>query len=182
MADQNTPIDILEEFDMYDRYSDISKFTTDMDKLQIDEEFCIYISEYYDISLNLEDYLEDFEKQKPFIIYLIKHICELDNMVQRFHNSKKRQEKLVSLPSPFGLLRYDYCKSMENEPKVIQKDFPFELAVIYLVDRNIVVFDYWHTQENSQFEVKFEYEDGIFHLRSFGMFDCIPDNWEAKEI
>lgn len=167
---------------MYNRYSDISKFVTDIDKLQMDEEFYVDISEYYDIAIDLEECSNNFENQKNFIIYLIKHICELDNMVQRFHNSKKPKEKKIVLPSSFGTIRFDYGQSMENEIEVINKDFPFELSIIYLTKGNIVVFDYWHTKVNSQFEVRFEYKNGVFYLRSFGAFDCIPDNWDEMGV
>lgn len=36
---------------MYDRYSDLSKFIADIDKLQMNEDSYVYISEYHDIAI-----------------------------------------------------------------------------------------------------------------------------------
>lgn len=167
---------------MYNRYNDISKFITQIDKLQISDESC-YISKKddYDIVIDLESFVDEFDDLKPFIIFLSQHICELDNTVQKFNNSKRAKEKMFALPSSLGLLRFDYSKSMENEPYKTEKDFPFTLEVIYLEKPNFVILDYWHTQINSQLSVVFEYKNDKFYLRSFGMFDCIPDNWDKND-
>ena len=170
---------------MYGRYGDISKFITDPDKLTIADGECVYISgeSYYDIAVDLEGCYGSFDEVKPFIAFLAGNINELDNTVQRFNKQKRVKENGYSqgrLPSPIGTTRFDYKKSMEDEPdpqKRENKKFPFELEVIYIEDPNYVTLDYWCTKYNSQLPVVFEYKGGDFFLRKFGAFDLIPDNW-----
>ena len=98
---------------MYNRYGDISKFIIDMEQLCIADDGYIYISEEedYDIAVDMESCYGSLDEVKSFIVFLAKHICELDNLVQRF-NQKKRVKNggrgYVCLPSPIGLLRFDY--------------------------------------------------------------------------
>ena len=87
----------------------------------------------------------------------------------------------MCLPSPVGILRFDYAQSMENDPTAGEKEFPFELAIIYLEHPNTVVLDYWCTTMNTQLAVTFEYKVGKFFLRKYGAIDCIPDNWDDSE-
>lgn len=76
---------------MYDRYGDISKFITDADQLcVVDDEF-VYISKEkdYDIVVDMESCYGSLDEVKSFIVFLTKHICELDNLVQRFNQKKE---------------------------------------------------------------------------------------------
>ena len=171
---------------MYNRYGDISKFIIDMAQLCIADDGYVYISkeEDYGIAVDMESCYGSLDEVKPFLVFLAKHICELDNLVQRF-NQKKRVKNgghgYVCLPSPKGLLRFDYLQSMENDPAPQEKSFPFELEIIYLEEPDNIVFDYWCTVKNTQFAVTFEYKENHFFLRKYGAFDCIPDNWEESE-
>ncbi|MDE6733542.1 MAG: hypothetical protein K2J77_11790 [Oscillospiraceae bacterium] len=172
---------------MYDRYGDITKFITDPDKLTVSNGE-VYISgeRDYDIVVDVEDCYGNFNEVKPFIALISKHINELDNTVQRFNKRKRVRRNGYSegrLPSHSSITRYDYSKSMEDEPDIQKREaktFPFVIGVIYLPKPNFVMLDYWCTEYNSQFEVVFEYKDGGFFLRSFGAFDLIPDDWEAE--
>lgn len=177
---------------MYDRYGDISKFITDADQLcVIDNEF-IYISSEndYDIAVDLEGCYTSFDELKPFIAFLAAHICELDNTVQRFNRQKRVKNNgygYVCLPSPAGILRFDYSQSMEDVPDHEQKsqgknEFPFDLTLVYIEKPNFITLDYWCTIKNSQLDVTFEYKENQFFLRSFGAFDCIPDHWDKRNI
>ena len=171
---------------MYNRYGDISKFIIDMEQLCIADDGYVYISkeEDFGIAVDMESSYGSLDEVKPFIAFLAKHIGELDNLVQRF-NQKKRIKKggrgYVCLPSSIGVLRFDYSQSMENDPAPEEKEFPFELEIIYIEEPNRVVFDYWCTIYNSQLPVTFEYKEHHFFLRKYGAFDCIPDNWEDSE-
>ena len=75
---------------MYNRYGDISKFIIDMEQLCIAEDGYIYISkeEDYDIAVDMESCYGSLDEVKSFIVF-IKHICELDNLVQRFTPKKR---------------------------------------------------------------------------------------------
>lgn len=85
----------------------------------------------------------------------IKHICEMDNTVLRFNNKKHIKDMPLGqakLPSSFG----------------------------YIDKPDFVTLDYWATEENNQFTVSFEYKDNKFYLRKYGMFYCIPDDWDKS--
>lgn len=165
---------------MYDRYGDVSRFITDPNKLELTDGECV-ISDDYDIVVDLEECYADFDTVKPVIAEIARHIGEMDNTVQRF-NSMKRVKKsgAVPLPSRFGTIRFDYTQSMENDSDSEEKDFPFDLEIVYLQERNMVGLVYWGTRENSEFSVDFEYKDGKYFLRKFGAFENIPDNWEEN--
>ena len=76
---------------MYHRYGDISKFIIDMEQLYIADDGYVYISkeEDYDIAVYLESCCGPLDEVKPFLVFLAAHICELDNLVQRFHQKKR---------------------------------------------------------------------------------------------
>lgn len=173
----------LRGVDMYNRYGDLSKFITDADQLCTENDGYVYLSkeENYDIAVDMESCYGSLDEVRAFLIFLAKHICELDNLVQRF-NQKNRMKKsgYVCLPSPKWVLRFDYLQSMEKEPEPQKKEFPFDLSIIYIEEPNIIVFDYWCTNKNTQLDVTFEYRENQFFLRKYGSFDCIPDNWEQS--
>lgn len=64
---------------MLNRYDDMNKFITDIDKLRMDKYGTVYISEEedYGISVCLEEQMKRFEELKPVIIKVAEHICEL---------------------------------------------------------------------------------------------------------
>lgn len=163
---------------MYDRYSDLSKFITDPEKLEVTDDV-VYISgeKDYNIAVDIEGCYGSFEEMKLFIAFLGSHICELDNLVQRF-DRRKRIKSYVPLPSKPGWTRFDYS-SFENAPKEEKKEFPFDLTLIFIEEPNMVTFDYWCTNANSQFDTVFEYNNGKFFLRKFGAFENIPDDWDS---
>ena len=135
---------------MYDRYADIEKFITDPDKLQITNGSEVYISseDNHDIVVDLQGHTEDFEQLKPFISFVAKSICKLDNIAQKFDN----------LHSKSG-------------------QFPYVVAIVF-IDDPFIILEYWGTEENSQFDVVFECKNDGFALKSFGTIQDIPENWE----
>ncbi|MDE7029166.1 MAG: hypothetical protein K2P63_04210 [Lachnospiraceae bacterium] len=171
---------------MYNRYGDISKFITDMDQLYVVDDGYVYLSkeEDYDIAVDMESCYGPLDEVKPFLVFLSRHICALDNLVQRFNQKKRIKNNgrgYVCLPSPVGILRFDYSQSMENNPSPQEKEFPFDLEIVYIEEPGSVVFDYWCTVKNTQLAVTFECRENTFFLRKYGAFDCIPDNWEETE-
>lgn len=139
---------------MYNRYNDIRKFITDDSKLKIENGSEVYISseENYDIVVDLDDRIDEFDKIKPLIVFVAKNVCELDNIVQRFDRK---------------------CLNGNQ--------FPYELEIIYIDKPNFIKFQYWGTTENTMFDVVFKYENNKFVLKSFGLCDNIPADWD-KEI
>ena len=137
---------------MYNRYSDIEKFVTDPNKLQIVNGSEVYISseENFDIAVDLQGHIERFEQLKPFIIFVAQRVCELDNIAQKF----------------------DKLYNGNNH-------FPYIVSTVF-IDEPYVIFEYWGTEENTQFDVVFERSENIFILKSFGTILDIPINWEQK--
>ena len=94
---------------MYNRYGDISKFIINMEQLSIADDGYVYISKEEDhgIAVDMESCYGSLDEVKSFIVF-IKHICELDNLVQRFTPKKRIKNGgrgYVCLPSLIGLLR-----------------------------------------------------------------------------
>ena len=85
---------------------------------------------------------------KPFISFVAKNICELDNIAQKFDNLHSKSSQ-----------------------------FPYVVAVVF-VDNPYVILEYWGTEENTQFDVVFEHNNEKFLLKSFGTIQDIPENWE----
>ena len=171
---------------LYNRYGDISKFVTNIEQLYVAEDGFVYLSQEkdYGIAVDIDNCYGSLNELQSFLICLSKHICELDNLVQRFNQKKSVRNDghgYVCLPSPRGILRFDYSQSMENNPDPQEKEFPFELAIIYIEEPGSIVFDYWCTVKNTQLPVTFEHKENHFFLRKYGAFDCIPDNWEESE-
>ena len=139
---------------MYNRYHDIKKFVTDPEKLQIVNGSEVYISseEDYDIVVDLKEHKEEFESLKPFIAFIARNICELDNTAQKFNRLHSGESR-----------------------------FPFDLELIF-IDVSHVIFEYWGTEVNTQFDVVFEYSKGKFTLKKFGMIQDIPADWEKAPI
>ena len=103
---------------MYDRYADMEKVITDPDKLQIVNGSEVYISSEkdYDIAVDLQGRVEDFEQLKPFIILVAKSICELDNTIQKFeyqHNWIALSPSILLSEPPFY---YDIETVFINDP------------------------------------------------------------------
>ena len=139
---------------MYNRYHDIKKFVTDPEKLQIVNGSEVYISseEDYDIVVDLKEHKEEFESLKPFIAFIARNICELDNTAQKFNRLHSGESR-----------------------------FPFDLELIF-IDVSHVILEYWGTEVNTQFGVVFEYSKDKFTLKKFGMIQDIPADWEQAPI
>ena len=139
---------------MYNRYYDIKKLITDPEKLQIVNGSEVYISseEDYDIVVDLKEHKEEFESLKPFIAFIARNICELDNTAQKFNRLHSGESR-----------------------------FPFDLELIF-IDVSHVILEYWGTEVNTQFDVVFEYSKDKFTLKKFGMIQDIPADWEKAPI
>lgn len=139
---------------MYNRYHNIKKFVTDLEKLQIVNGSEVYISseEDYDIVVDLKEHKEEFESLKPFIAFIARNICELDNTAQKFNRLHSGESR-----------------------------FPFDLELIF-IDVSHVILEYWGTEVNTQFDVVFEYSKDKFTLKKFGMIQDIPADWEQAPI
>lgn len=158
------------------RYQDSSKFVTDANRLMLAEETYVYISaeDDYDIAVDLDERVDEFEALKPFLAFLAGHICEFDVEAQWF-NSFKHERRKPQGGFPPGMVIFDYVRTIrrENPPP----DFLYIPGVVYLED-NMVWLDYWGTKVGTQFPVGFEYQEGRFHLRHFGIIENIPDDWD----
>ena len=136
----------------YNRYGDRTKFVTDESEIEIYEERYVLVSDVdkYDISIVLEKGASDIDDIKKYIMFLIGHICELDNIAQKYNS--------ISWPA--------------------EKDFPYELENIHIDGPENIRFEYWGCLFNTQFYVGFQYVENQFVLKSFGMREDIPEDWD----
>ena len=128
---------------MYDRYNDIDKFITDPDKFRVINGSEVYISseDNYNIAVDLQGHTEEFEQLKPFIVLVAKNICRLDNIVQKFERQQNRNGA--------------------------SSQFLYNIAVVF-IDDPYIIFEYWGTEENTQFDVVFEYDKEKFYYENYG--------------
>ena len=68
-------------------------------------------------------------------------------------------------------------KTLEDQGYNID-DFEDYPETIYIDKPNMIALEYWGTRENTQYLVKFEEIDNKFILKSFGMVDDIPADWD----
>ena len=135
------------------RYGDLSKFITDPDGLELDQHALVYLSaeDDYDIAVDLERQEEKFDTLRPYIAFVAKNICRLDDLVQRYDRERER-----------GGGR-----------------FPYSLNLVY-VDKPCLILEYCGMIENTTFDVVFRQEDGKFILESFGMRNNLPPDWSVE--
>ena len=135
------------------RYGDLSKFITDPDGLELDQHALVYLSaeDDYDIAVDLERQKEKFDALRPYIAFVAKNICRLDDLVQRYDRERER-----------GGGR-----------------FPYSLNLVY-VDKPCIILEYCGMIENTTFDVVFRQENGKFILESFGMRHSLPPDWSVE--
>ena len=68
-------------------------------------------------------------------------------------------------------------KTLEDQGYNID-DFEDYPETIYIDKPNLIALEYWGARENTQYLVKFEEIDNKFILKSFGMVDDIPADWD----
>lgn len=94
--------------------------------------------------------MEKFDTLRPFISFVAKNICRLDDLVQRFdaaHGGNGRFRHLLS---------------------------------VVFVDEPYIIFEYWSMDVNSVFDVVFRCEDRRFVLKSFGTLLDLPPDWSVE--
>lgn len=136
----------------YNRYGDRSKFIEDESEIKIYEECYIPISgeEDYDMAIYLEKGATEIDDIRKYILSLIEHICELDNIIQKYNSIRFPQER----------------------------DFPYILVNIHIDGLDDIRLEYWGCIENTQFYVGFKWVQNRFILKSFGMIKDIPEDWD----
>ena len=136
----------------YNRYGDRSKFVTEERQIEIFDECYIPISGEtdYDMAVYLEKGVAENGDIKKYILALIEHICELDNITQKYNSIRFPQEQ----------------------------DFPYELVNIHIERLEDIRLEYWGCIENTQFDVGFKWVQNRFILKSFGLIKDIPEDWD----
>ena len=71
----------------------------------------------------------------------------------------------------------------KNDLALIYSEKMCNAAAVYTTNKvkgapNMIALEYWGTRENTQYLVKFEEIDNKFILKSFGMVDDIPADWD----
>lgn len=137
------------------RYTDTAKLITNIDKLELTDagEVLIYRGDkwYGEVTVNLEGKEEKFEELKPVIAYVAKNLCKIDLIAQR----------------------YD---TLYGDGKLV---YSCEMAYICLNALDEIRVRYYGMQVNTEFDVVFQYVNDEFLLKSFGMRENIPIDWNS---
>lgn len=135
----------------YNRY-DRSMFIADEREIKIYGECYVSIFKEgdYEIGIFLGKGALEIDDIKKYIMSLIEHICELDNIVQKYNSIRYPQEH----------------------------DFPFELNCIQIDGPKDIRFQYDCYLYNTSFDVGFKWIENQFVLKSFGMVKDIPEDWD----
>lgn len=146
---------IMEEIDlMYKRYADENNLITDVNELQLSDQSEVLIyreDEWYDeIVVILSGQEDRFEELKPLISLAAKNLCEMDYMAQRY-----------------SALHGD-------------NEFADGYVVSYICfpDSDLISLTYYGTNENTEFDVVFQYRNDRFLLKSFGMNKDVKEDWD----
>ena len=139
----------------YNRY-EREKFIEDASQIEVVDEcyICISGEDDYDMAIYLEEDASEIEDINKYIMSLIEHIGELDNMVQKYNSIRWPQET----------------------------DFPYELVNIHIDGQEDIRLEYWGCIENTQFYVRFKYIKNSYVMKSFGLVEDIPEDWEKEQF
>ena len=136
----------------YNRYEDRSRFVTDESEIKIYGDCYVPILNEggYEIGIFLRKGASEIDDIKKYIMSLLEHICELDNIVQKYNSIVYPQEN----------------------------DFPFELDCIQIDGPEDIRLGYDCYLFNTQFDVGFKWIGNRFILKSFGLINDIPEDWD----
>lgn len=136
-----------------ERYNDKNRLIADADELQLtnEAEVMIYREDKWqdEIVVDLEGQPDKFEELKPFIVFAAENLCKMDYIAQK----------------------YEYNRDTGFADH-------FVVAYICLDTPDRIKLTYYGTVENTEFDVVFQYINGGFILRSFGMIKNIPPDWD----
>lgn len=134
---------------LQERYNDKSKLVTDASELVLnnDAEVMIYREDKWqdEVVVWLEGQEDQFEELKPFIIFAARNLCKMDYIAQKYE--------------------YDRDSRFAEH---------FVVAYICLDPPDRIKLTYYGVTENTEFDVGFQYINGGFILKSFGMVKDIP--------
>lgn len=137
-----------------ERYNDKSKLITDVNKFQLTNETEVVIYQederHNDVAVDLEGQAERFEELKPLIKLVAENLCKMDCIAQKYDKSD------------------DFTDNFEAAYIYFDSDMP---------DKIILTYD--GTTVNTEFDVVFQYTEGAFLLKSFGMVKDIPADWDS---
>uniref|UniRef100_UPI0040568C1F hypothetical protein n=1 Tax=Agathobacter sp. TaxID=2021311 RepID=UPI0040568C1F len=139
------------------RYTDTKKMIVDVSKFELinTTEVLVYHEDkwYNEVIVNLEGQEEKFEELKPHIAYIVKNLCKLDMIAQKYsvlHGDSKFAD----------------C---------------YEVAYIRFIDFDEVCLTYYGIHENTEFDVVFQCADDAFFLKRFGMVKNIVSGWDVEK-
>lgn len=141
-----------------ERYKDKDHLISDIHELSLisKSEVLIYKEDlrHDDICLDLEEAVTHFEELKPYIRFIAENLSKMDSIVQKYSESN-------------GNNRF-----ADN----------FELAYICLKEPNEIILTYYGANENTQFDVVFQYYKEILILKSCGLMKDILFDWDKQYV
>lgn len=142
---------------IYERYKDTEKLIVDANELKLADDALVLIYHedkwYDDVFVDLEGQDVSFEKLKPFIIFAAKNLAEMDVIAQKY-------------------------SALHGDSRFVDD---YEAAYIYLDVPDRIRLRYYGMTQNTEYDVVFQYINGEFTLKSFGMKKDIPPDWAILE-
>lgn len=142
-----------EETLIHKRYTDILKLVTDIDELKLIQGTQVLIyrgDKWYD------EVTVDLEGQKEQFEKLRPYIVSITKNLCEMDSIAQK----YSRDSKFA--------------------FNYQIACIHLSAPDIISMRYFGMIENTEFDVVFQHINGNFILKSFGMVNNIPPDWDKK--
>ena len=143
---------------IYKRYKDADKLIVDADGLKLSDDALVLIYHedkwYDDVLMDLEGQTVSFEKLKPYIIFAAKNLVEMDVIAQKY-------------------------SALHGDGRFVDG---YEVTYVFLDVPDRIRLRYCGINQNSEFDVVFQYIDGGFSLKSFGMKKDIPSNWATLNM
>lgn len=138
---------------LQERYNDKSKLIADANELVLanDAEVMIYREDKWqdEIVVYLKGQADRFEELRPFIVFVAENLCKMDYIAQKYE--------------------YDRDSRFADH---------FVVAYICVDPPDRIKLTYYGVIENTEFDVGFQYLNGVFILKSFGMVKDIPPDWD----
>lgn len=139
------------------RYADSLNLIDDVNELELINETQVLIyreDKWHDeIVIDLEEQATKFEELKFYIVFIAQNLWKMDSIAQKYSALHDGDSRFAD---------------------------GYEVAYILLDTSDRIKLRYYGTNENTEFDVVFQHINGELILKSFGMIENIPLDWNRE--